>query len=122
MNSLYISNNVFLLFLFGMVDTRGNFGMDIFFLFLVLLKKSITHLDYAYIFNNIVELLEVFKKVFPERCPVLEAHISSDVVFMNGLRKAFFSEAIAWRCSVKKVFLQISQNSQENQTKEKKHL
>ena len=95
MNSLYISNNVFLLFLFGMVDTRGNLGMDIFFLFLVLLKKSITHLDYAYIFNNIVELLEVFKKVFPERCPVLEAHISSDVVFMNGLRKAFFSEAIA---------------------------
>ena len=61
-------------------------------------------------------------RISPEGCPVLEAHISSDVVFMNGLRKAFFSEAIAWRCSVKKVFLQISQNSQENKTKEKKYL
>ena len=77
MNSLYISNNVFLLFLFGMVDTLGNFGMDIFFLCLVLLKKSITHFDHAYIFNNIVELLEVFKKDYPERFPNISRGMSS---------------------------------------------
>ena len=52
MNSLYISNNVFLLFLFCMVDTQGNFDMDIFFLFPVLLKtKSITHFHHACIFS-----------------------------------------------------------------------
>ena len=26
----------------------------------------------------------------------------------------FFTEAVIWRCSVEKVFLEISQNSQEN--------
>lgn len=64
MNSLYISNNVFLLFLFCMVDTHGNFDMDIFFLFPVLLKTkaSLTFIMHAYLaLNNIKELLGVFK-------------------------------------------------------------
>ena len=32
----------------------------------------------------------------------------------NGLKNPYFSEAVAQRCSVKQVFLEISQNLQEN--------
>ena len=32
----------------------------------------------------------------------------------SPLGDCLFSEAVAWRCSVKKIFLEISQNSQEN--------
>ena len=78
MNSLYISNNVFLVFLFCMVDTQGNFDMDIFFLFPVLLKTkgSLTFIMHAYsALNNIKDLLGVFKNGYPESFP----HISREM-------------------------------------------
>ena len=39
---------------------------------------------------------------------------SNTVVFRNILLSLYAPEAVAQRCSVKKVFLEISQNSQEN--------
>ena len=40
--------------------------------------------------------------------------ILQSYILINSIRRRQYIEAVVWRCSVKKVFLKISQNSQEN--------
>ena len=45
---------------------------------------------------------------------VFLVNVDKDSARDTGIFLGDFAEAVAWRCSVKKMFLKISQNSQEN--------
>ena len=76
--------------------------------------KNISKLIYFSYFIQLLQLIEflVFHKKQTKSLQLKKKLRPSCLMFQNG--QSTFQETLARRCSVKKVFLEISQNSQEN--------